>query len=219
MGKRLLLVEGKDDEHVVKHLCRDHGIIIRSATENLLNEDDPVAFSYGGIGELLAQVPIRLKESDLEGLAVVLDADESPQSRWSQLRDRLRHRTGHAEIPDLPAPQGTLVQLRIEDRMVRLGVWIMPDNRTPGMLEDFLLFLVPDNDRTLPHVDRFLAGIPATDRLFPDIARAKARIHSFLAVQKEPGKPLGLAITFRYLDAKQESVQPFMTWLTSVLLR
>ena len=95
----------------------------------------------------------------------------------------------------------------------------MPDNRTPGISRNSLLFLVPDNDRTLPHVNRFLAGIPATDRLFPDIARAKARIHSFLAVQKEPGKPLGLAITFRYLDAKQESVQPFMTWLTSVLLR
>ena len=124
----------------------------------------------------------------------------------------------HPDIPELPAPQGTLILLPIEDRTVRLGVWIMPDNRMPGMLDDFLVFLVSENDRTLPHVDRFLAGIPTTDRLFPDVARAKARIHSFLAVQKEPGKPLGLAITFRYLDAKQEAVRPFLTWLTSVLL-
>ena len=79
MGKRLLLVEGKNDEHVVKHLCRgSHGIIIRSATENLLNEDDRRRiflwrYRRKTVG---AQVPIRLKESDLEGLAVVLDANE-----------------------------------------------------------------------------------------------------------------------------------------------
>ena len=79
----------------------------------------------------------------------------------------------------------------------------MPDNRLPGMIEHFLAFLVSDNDKLLPHVDRFLTGIPSADRLFSDSASPKAHIHAFLAVQEKPGKPLGLAITFRYLDAKK----------------
>jgi hypothetical protein len=86
------------------------------------------------------------------------------------------------------------------------------------MLENFLMFLVPEGDKLLAHVDRFLTGIPLVDRPFSDSASSKARMHAFLAVQEKPGKPLGLAITFRYLDAKREYVRPFLDWLQAVLV-
>jgi len=47
---------------------------------------------------------------------------------------------------------------------------------------------------------------------------SKAKIHAYLAVQEKPGKPLGLAITFRYLDAKKDKVLPFLNWLQTVLV-
>ena len=208
MARRLLLVEGKDDEHVVKHLCRAHGIKVDFDVEQP---------SENGVEQLLDQVPTRLKESGMERLGVLVDADENAQSRWEQLRDRLRN-AGYSGIPDSPGQSGTIVEIGDENRSVRLGIWIMPDNRLPGMIEDFLAFLVPKDDTMLPRVDRFLAGISAQERLFPEAHLPKARIHAYLAVQRQPGKPLGLAITFKYLDAMREVVEPFVQWIRDVLV-
>jgi hypothetical protein len=217
MARRLLLVEGNDDEHVIKHFCKSHDVEIVSLKDYLDGDDRPLVRAFGGIDQLLDQVVSVLKASDLERLAIVLDADENAHSRWSQLRDRLRA-AGYQEAPDAPSPEGTMVRLPVDQRTVLFGAWIMPDNRLPGMLEDFLMLLIPDDDRLLPHVDRFLDGIPATDRPFLEVARTRARIHAFLAVQKEPGKPLGLAIRFRFLNASNQAVGPFLNWLKSVLI-
>jgi hypothetical protein len=216
MSRRVLLVEGNDDARFVEHFCRAHGINVPGQ----FSIDPPCGegqYQDAGVDRLLDQAPVRLK-TDIERLAVILDADEDAETRWIQLRDRLR-RAGFDPVPDIPGATGTIMQFDLETRIVRLGVWIMPDNRLPGMLEDFLAWLVPAGDRMLPHVDRFLDTIPPVDRLFSTQHKPKARIHSYLAVQKQPGKPLGLAITFKYLDANRlEVVGPFLAWLRAVLL-
>jgi hypothetical protein len=216
MGKRLLLVEGQDDKHVIMHLCKAHGVTIAFDARNPRNETAWEIVEQEGIELLLDQVPVRLKESGLERLAVVVDADEDAERRWKQLRDRL-HRADYPSIPLLPDPNGTIVDLPPEVGSIRLGIWIMPDNKLPGMLENFLAFLVPNDDTLLPRVDRFLDSIPPEERRFKN-HRSKARIHTFLALQEEPGKRLGSAITARYLDAKREVVTPFLAWLKSVLV-
>jgi hypothetical protein len=47
---------------------------------------------------------------------------------------------------------------------------------------------------------------------------AKARIHAWLSVQEEPGKPLGQAITSRYLDGRRPEATSFFAWLQRALL-
>ena len=37
----------------------------------------------------------------------------------------------------------------VENAGSRLGIWLLPDNRSPGKLEDFLALLVPPDDRCL----------------------------------------------------------------------
>ena len=200
---RLLLVEGRDDEHVVYALRDAHGI--------------PKTFDVarkGGYTELLESIPVELKASDRERLAVILDADEKLQQRWEQLSYRLRQ-AGCAAVPRRPQPEGTILTV---SPGLRFGVWLMPDNRLPGMLEDFLAFLVPEGDDLLPRVDRFLDGIPENLRRFPAPHRCKARIHSWLAIQEEPGRPLGQAITNRYLDAQQSVIEPFLKWIRTALV-
>ena len=94
----------------------------------------------------------------------------------------------------------------------------MPDNHVPGMLENFLTFLVSDQDKLLPLVDQFLNGIPAEIRRCPEIRRPKSRIHSWLALQEHPGKPLGQAVTAKYLDAHTPIVKPFLDWITKMFV-
>jgi hypothetical protein len=42
---------------------------------------------------------------------------------------------------------------------------------------------------------------------------AKARLHTWLAWQEEPGKPIGQAITKRFLDPEATEAQAFLDWL------
>jgi len=218
MGKRILLVEGKDDEHVIKHLCKAFDIDKNIFEINSPKENKDAAIEEGGLEQLLDQIPIRLKESDLERLAVIVDADENIADRWQQLCYRFKNNIMGIPLPDVPPKTGTTIDLHTDFGPNKLGIWIMPNNELPGMLESFLAFLVPENDTMMPRVDSFLNSIPLEERRFRANHHPKARIHCYLAVQKEPGKPLGLSITARYLDVHSQIVQPFINWLKDVLI-
>ena len=89
-----------------------------------------------------------------------------------------------------------------------------PNNETNGMIEDFISFLIPEDDELLPIVENHLSAIEDQNlNPYKDIHRSKALISSWLAIQKDPGTPMGLAITKRYLDIDEATCQIFMDWL------
>ena len=71
-----LLVEGNEDQHVIWALCQKH---------NLINNFDVV--DCEGIDKLLAQIPVRFKQSGIETIGIILDADTDINSRWQTLKD------------------------------------------------------------------------------------------------------------------------------------
>jgi hypothetical protein len=89
----------------------------------------------------------------------------------------------------------------------------MPDNRVPGIIEDFLKFLIPDGDDLLTHVERSVDSIAPELRRFNELKYPKALIHTWLAWQEEPGHPYGQAIAARYLDARLPSADMLAGWL------
>ncbi len=203
MGKRVLLVEGNDDRHVMWAIFQANHVPDSFTVEVAEN-----------VEKLLESIPVRLKTSDLESIAFLLDADESIDVRWSQVRDRLLA-SGCTNLPTTPDAHGTVAQIAGGPRV---GVWIMPNNQVPGILEDFLAFLVPKDDVLLPRVDQFLNEIPEAHRRFPPARLPKARMHAWLAIQEAPGKPLGQAITAKYLDARCEHVATFIAWVQRALV-
>jgi len=247
LGKRVLLVEGKDDQHVISNLlvARKEKLQKRVAKGGRIEiwrpggehdeevdqtpamviwvecpKEDQESDESGGIDKLLAAIPAWLHESDLERLAIVVDADdEGADRRWEQIRGRLSS-TGFGEVPkDLP--ENGVVELSFRPqtpRSVRLAVWVMPDNHSRGMLEDFVARLIPDNDDMCPIVSRFLSSIPQEKRRFHGQDHAKAWIHSWLAVQNQPGRPMGQAITVGYLCAAGETADRFLNWLDNALI-
>ena len=200
-GKKILLVEGSDDEHVLKHICGERGV-------GKLDEVKP----QGDVLRLLENFPVRLKESDVEALGVVIDADTDLAARWQSLRDRLT-KAGYQNVPANPAPAGTILAPPSEGLLPRVGVWIMPDNQTRGILEDFLHFLVPSGSKLFGHVKSSVAAIPEGERRFSQLAEPKAIIHTWLAWQQAPGRPLGTAITAKFLDPNVAQVDVLVVWL------
>ena len=207
--KRILLVEGRDDLHVVLHLSRARGICLRS--------DEVVC--CGGIESLLDRVRIDIMNTKEGILGIIVDADDDVTARWESIRNRL-HRAGYRDIPREPERTGTIIAAPSGDsRLPLIGVWIMPDNNAHGNLEDFLSFLVPSypNNRLFEYAQHCVMSIPDDALLFPVPARSKAVMHTWLAWQEEPGKPLGLAITMRFFDSDSPRVNDFVAWLRELL--
>ena len=89
----------------------------------------------------------------------------------------------------------------------------MPDNIIAGMIEHFISLLRPENDVLWPIAENIVQKVVDTDCRFPSTQMAKAYIHTWLAWQKESGKPMGQAITARYLDADAPHAQQLIAWI------
>jgi hypothetical protein len=85
-----LLVEGNDDQHVIWSLCEKFKIL---ESFDVIDCD--------GIDNLLDQIPLRFKQSDIETVGIVIDADTNLLNRWTSLKSILN--TQGFKIPeDLP---------------------------------------------------------------------------------------------------------------------
>ncbi len=122
----------------------------------------------------------------------------------------LLRNAGYSDIPD-EAPRKGFVSMG--DRRPRIGIWLMPDNRSPGMLEDFAAALVPEGDALWLVANSTVDGLAEDVRRFRPVHRAKAVVHTWLAWQEEPGTPLGLAIKKRYLEPTMPSGHDFVAWV------
>ena len=208
-GKLLLMTEGPDDQHVWANICVRHQLALSE------DEKSPGRIHIvpcEGIDRLLETFPQRLKTSDIEAVGVVADADTDVLCRWRSLRNHLVNGK-YGNVPDMPDPNGTIVPAPPDSILPRVGIWLMPDNRTAGILEDFLRFLVPKSTPLFDRAERAVAAIPDDERLFNPKDMPKALIHTWLAWQAKPGKPLGLAIQARYLDPEVQEAQVFVSWL------
>lgn len=197
----VLMVEGSDDQHVVKHICGTRGL----GAIDLIHP-------YQGAPALLEGIGPRLKQSDLQCLGIMLDADESLAARWQAVASRLRA-AGYAATPDFPDPNGTVLDSPDMQQLPRVGVWLMPDNQVEGILENFLQFLVPTGDPLFGHIEASVAAIGPEVCRFSELYRPKAKIHTWLAWQDDPGRPFGQAISKRYLDPTLPAANLFAGWL------
>lgn len=192
-----LLVEGNDDQHIIWAICRKYKLPERFDV-----------IDCKGIDKLYNEIPVHLKTSDLQSIGIIIDADENLESRWQSLKSRL---SKDFSMPNIFPKEGLIVE---NDEGVKLGVWIMPNNEEKGMIEDFIRFLIPEDDKLLPEINQFLSAIEAQGiHKYNEIHRSKAKIHSWLALQEAPGIPMGQAITRKYLTTDTEDFKVFLAWL------
>lgn len=196
-----LLVEGSDNAQVVFHFLR------RYRLEKLINIQDKK-----GINQLLDELDVELDRSGLKRLSVIVDVDSDITMRWQSIRDRL-YQSGYTSVPLHPEQDGTIIE---QVGRPKVGIWLMPNNKTVGMLEDFITFLVPPNDVLWPMAENIVEQVVQKERRFPATQVQKARLHTWLAWQAEPGKPMGQAITKKYFDTSLPESQRLLIWLRRV---
>src|SRR5579883_2603584 len=122
-----------------------------------------------GIENLLGTLKADLKGSEPRRLGILVDADQNLDTRWQSFVTILKEFYGI--VPTHPSPEGTIIK---EEGRLPVGIWLMPDNRLPGMLEHFCSFMVPSDDVLWPIADNVLLEVVSKTAVY-------ATIQQFLA--------------------------------------
>ncbi|MCC7494782.1 MAG: hypothetical protein IT204_20675 [Fimbriimonadaceae bacterium] len=214
-GPRLALVEGPHDSHVLYHLLKRFEIPVFERNEEDRQDHPGVRIRpFNGIANVGGALKAAVEDVYVQQIAVVVDADDPSQianeaGRFATLTGSLRS-LGYTVPP--AAPEDGLV-VRRADRPV-VGVWVMPDNTSPGMVEDFAMQLVRDGDLLLPHAQQVVRDLP--ERRFSEAHRSKAELHTWLAWGRNPGLPIGQAIRDHLLSTARPLGKQFGSWLQQV---
>lgn len=199
-GDHVLLVEGVDDCRVILELSKRLGISQHFGI-----------YECGSVDEARKRLNALLASSQQPSIiGLVVDADADPAARWQGVKDKIAWQ--NYLLPEVPCSKGTIVEPQNLDQ-TRLGFWLMPDNKTPGTLEDFCMELAEANSINVATeaVDNAQA---ANVTRFREVHKSKAIIHTYLAWQETPGLKLGQAVTWHALESDKEIAKTFVKWLT-----
>ncbi|MCY4040344.1 MAG: hypothetical protein OXF72_03700 [Gammaproteobacteria bacterium] len=193
---KLLIVEGNDEVHVIEKLVKRHQL--RQSFD---------IWEKGGFTELRKSIYNEVNVSQREALGILADANSSCKKRWQSISEKLRE--ADCEVPANLAHAGSVFS---GPRGIRVGVWLMPDNKRPGELEDFVAKLIPQNDPLWPRAQAYIDGIPAEERKFESRKLTRAHVHAWLAARKSPRR-MGTAITAGDLRHDAPVATSLVGWL------
>lgn len=195
-----IAVEGVDDKHVFGHIAQIAGFDLRE----VVKEFSGIETLLGVVGEIL-----RIENGGTVG--IVLDANGHPERRWQSVVDRLS-RAG-VNVPSEPDPKGMVI--RETDLLPRVGIWMMPDNKSLGELEDFVASMIPSDDlvwpRSVAYIDGIVNDMPCEHHRFKG-KEMRAKVHAWIATREAPGF-MGQAVARGDLDTDTPLCQTFIAWL------
>ncbi len=202
-------MEGVDDKHAVIGLMRRH-----------IDWPDtpsgwPVYIKVGNSNdEILAQgyLSTQIKASTVRTVGVLLDADLNSGGRYQRIQQLCK-----PLFPDLP-PDMPAEGLFVDNPDgKRLGLWLMPDNMSPGGLETFLRLLVPDSAEGLWTLAcSSVANARSMGAACREAHIQKANLSTWLAWHDPPGQSPGLALTRKILDPESPHAAGFVSWFRTL---
>ncbi|NEQ73723.1 MAG: hypothetical protein F6K23_12080 [Okeania sp. SIO2C9] len=183
---KLIIGEGKED------------VIFFSQLIEYLEINDIQVIDYGGKDELnkyLKTLPKIPGFSNLRFLGITRDADKSFDYASKSIEDSLiKHKLNEIE------------NLKIEK-------FILPDNSSPGMLEDLCLKSI-DTDEISCIESFFQCMEKSTGRKSNKISKAK--IYAWLSTQEHPDKRLGVAVQAGYIKSDNEAFKELTNFINNI---
>ena len=211
----VLVVEGQDDKHMVWHLCRRYPGSFSGSRSGydlsvtLRSKDVPVRIVEAGNRlNLIGSIRNWVNSPTKQPIGFVLDADNDIDQCWSDILAGFKETD--VELPPQPDPAGTIILER--EFTPRTGIWLMPDNKSRGETEDFILSMIPRDDPVWPSASSYINDLPQSAVKFALEKAEKAKLHAWLATRSEPGR-VGAAIGACDLEIDVPLCKAFITWL------
>lgn len=219
MARHVLLVEGNNDQDFFKTYCELLGI----AKIEVIPPKSLDASTGDGWSNLVKNLPIllgQIKAGDVDKFGIILDADHPPANnggfakRFQLVTDELT-KFGYNYPAKPNYKTGEIITH--PDGLPPIGLWIMPDHQSDGMLEGFVASLISDTTQVslLTHAEQSINNLPTT--LFNKALHlTKAKVFTWRAWQKRPGIPLSTALQSNILD--RSKAVSFESWLKKIFL-
>lgn len=203
-----MLVEGTDDFHSIIHLWESGGNPKQHFTARKCESVENVKSELKAI---LLEVASEAKS--IRNLGIVVDADNDVEARWQSFLDILKE-SGKYDVNSTKLSHAGTIVVPKDSSAPTIGLWIMPNNKDVGMLEDFLLSLVPNDDPLLDKAEQTLTELEeANIQKYKSVHRAKAKAHTYISWQENPAWTLGEAIKSKVFNSESEYAQSFIEWL------
>jgi hypothetical protein len=192
--KKPLVVEGNDEKIFFGELFK------HMAKENITDIQD-----VGGKDNFKNSMPILTRIpgfNEVEAIAIVRDADGSCRSAFDSIKGILKE---NGLLP--PGKPGKFSQGN-----PKVGVFIMPDNRNSGMLEDLCLETVKDEEG-MECVNRFIECANQLENPPKNKDISKAKVQAFLAIMPGVFDMVGLGAKKKYWDFDSATLEPLKNFL------
>jgi len=215
-SQRILLVEGKSDEAFYREVCKGKAlnIDVKVAPPRDLGG---AANNKEGVFNFLPTLLSQLADGRLERLAIVVDADYQAEHGLGYQRtlERVRHIVSDYRFVPANRPNIAGSLFRSEDGLHDLGLWVMPDNRADGMLENWIKSGIAETENALMRLAENATGALEQPKFKP-IHREKADVATWLAWQAAPGRGAEYIIQAGLLDLQSVQFTQFAAWLSHI---
>lgn len=196
--KKLLAVEGNDEKSFFKELFKYMGM---DAIVQVLD--------VAGKDNFKKEMPLLKKATgfnDLEAIGIIRDADDSFENAFKSVINVLE------KIEDLKVPKkpGEFSQGN-----PKVGVFIMPDNSHPGMLEDLCLETVKDTEE-MKCVKQFLDCAKQLENPPKEKDIPKAQVQTFLAVMPDVPNSVGRGAQKKLWNFDAAELKPLKDFLSQL---
>jgi len=206
----VLFVEGRDDIYVISFLAEGNGIPESFTIHDSENDAQAMSafktFLKGANYQGLSYKGEKL-DFAVERLGIVIDANGSRDSKWQQLKKQ-----GHT-CPEVLDENGLHI-VDEEQAVSHVGVWLMPDNVSAGMIETFFKDFIPSDDPLKANVETFINSLPEEPK-----PRPKAEVRTWLACQTKSESMMGRFLQKNKttnLNLNNDLATKFVAWLKQV---
>ncbi len=196
------MVEGRNDLHVVEHIRKQELHLVNFDVREMKNLD-----------RLLDTIALEIKAPGREVVGLVIDANDSIDERWDTVMGKLKDIGIFA--PNRPNEAGTIIEAN--ENFPKVGIWLMPDNKSSGELEDFVQQMIASNDPVWPRSVSYIESIPSEDRKFKKNKEMKAKVYAWLSTIEPPGL-MGFAISSGYLRCDGHLCKSFVAWIEKLFV-
>ena len=218
----LLLVEGSNDKSFFEKVCKKYNI---NTNIQVSTPVDWVPSNQGGfnskqgvINSLDVFLPmLEDEESSIKKIAIVIDSDingdnnggfissiQQIKNKASEYNYANRHtyKNGGVEIP------------HNDPQMSSLGIWIMPNNKDDGTIENWIKDKIINTEQeAFSHACSVVSELK--NKKFTTNSIIKAEIATWLAWQNQPGRTIAYTLKEgeELIDINNDDFKIFIKWL------
>ncbi|ENQ9725829.1 DUF3226 domain-containing protein [Yersinia enterocolitica] len=218
----LLLVEGNNDKSFFEKICKKYNI---NTNVQVSTPVDWVSSSQGGfnskqgvINSLDVFLPmLEDEESIIKRIAIIIDSDIEGENKGGFVKSieqitkkaseydystRYVYKNGGVEIP------------HNDSQMNPLGIWIMPNNKDDGTIENWIKDKIINTEQEIfSHACTIVSKLKS--KKFSQNSIVKAEIATWLAWQNQPGRTIAYALKEdeELIDINNSEFKVFVKWL------